>query len=58
MVGIYGCDGKGETIEPGTTCYKVTTAVAISEWIMAIAFVTYLLALGYSSYHGDAIREQ
>lgn len=58
MIGIYGCNGKADTIMPGTKCYKITSAAAISEWIMAIAFVNYLLTLAYSCYYGDAIRRQ
>lgn len=56
MTGIYGCDTDPGIAHPGTRCYKIITGAAITEWILAVCFVNYLLALGFSSFHGESIR--
>jgi len=56
MIGIYGCDGDSKITTPGSKCYKIASGAAITEWILAICFINYLLALGFCSFHGESIR--
>jgi hypothetical protein len=57
MIGIYGCDTDPGITHPGTRCYKIATGAAITEWILAVCFVNYLFALGFTSFHGESIRD-
>jgi hypothetical protein len=52
MIGIYGCDTDPGITHPGTRCYKIAPGAAITEWILAVFFVNYLFALGFTSFQG------
>jgi hypothetical protein len=41
MIGIYGCDSDPNITIPGSRCYRIATAAAITEWILATCFIVY-----------------
>jgi hypothetical protein len=56
MIGIYGCDSDPTITTPGSKCYKITSVAAPAEWILALCFINYLMAMSYVLWNAESIR--
>jgi hypothetical protein len=56
MIGIYGCDADPTITTPGSKCYKITSIAAPAEWILALCFINYLMAMSYVLWNAASIR--
>lgn len=56
MIGIYGCDTNPTLTTPGSKCYKIVAVAAPAEWILALCFINYLMAMSYVLWNAESIR--
>ena len=58
LAGFYGCRDPLQLINPRSTCHKVVTAAAPSEWILSIAWAVYMVTIAMDLYYVEHVKAE
>ena len=57
LLGIYGCTNPTTIQRPGTVRYKIVSISAVSEWILSLFWLTFILSIAHDIWFLIDVRE-